>query len=331
MATIKDIAEATEVSQSTVSRVLNYDQDISVSPETRKRIFETAESLNYTKHKAKKKQKILSALLVRWYDDSQELEHLYYLNIRVGIEAQCKERNIKLDKINIMDSVPKKKYDGILILGKYSKIILEKFENQSIPIICVGFDGSTFNHHSVLIDFESGVQKSLEKFINLGHTEIGILSGKDYNKYDKEEIQDERLLSFERYLTSKNLLNEHYIYEADFSTRGGYNTISEHLNSKKPFPTALFVSNDPMAIGAIHALNEHEYKIPEEIEIISFNDVSIAKYFFPTLSSVNVNSKWMGEVSVDLLESYSKTPPSLPTKLIIQPELVTRSSTTKVK
>lgn len=331
MATIKDIAEATEVSQSTVSRVLNYDQDISVSPETRRRIFEMAETLNYTKHKAKRKQKKLSILLVRWYDDSQELEHLYFLNIRVGIEIQCKDKSIQLDKINIMDSIPSKKYDGILILGKYSKIILEKFKNQNIPIICIGFDGSSFKYHSVLIDFESGVQKSLDKFIDLGHTNIGILSGKNYNKYDKEEILDERLLSFRHYLKSKNLLNEEYIFEADFSTLGGYNTISEHLNNKKPFPTALFVSNDPMAIGAIHALNEHEYKIPEEIEIISFNDVSIAKYFFPTLSSVNVNSKWMGEVSVDLLESYAKTPPPLPTKLIVEPELITRASTTGTK
>ena len=88
MATIKDIANLAEVSPATVSRVLNYDMELSVSQETRQKIFEVAEQLNYTKHKNKKKE-VMTFRLVQWYDSEEELADLYYLAIRLGIEKKA--------------------------------------------------------------------------------------------------------------------------------------------------------------------------------------------------------------------------------------------------
>ncbi|MBO1913948.1 LacI family DNA-binding transcriptional regulator, partial [Microvirga sp. 3-52] len=90
MATIKDIAEKAGVSSATVSRVLNYDASLSVADETKKKIFEAAEELSYRKRTSKRyiNQKIA---VIHWYTEKEELNDLYYLSIRLGIEERCKE------------------------------------------------------------------------------------------------------------------------------------------------------------------------------------------------------------------------------------------------
>lgn len=88
MATIRDIAKLARVSPATVSRVLNYDQELSVAQETKQRIFEVAEDLNYTKHKRANKIGKAVIRLVQWYDEAEELADLYYLSIRLGIEKR---------------------------------------------------------------------------------------------------------------------------------------------------------------------------------------------------------------------------------------------------
>src|SRR3954462_8566690 len=88
MATIKDIAQIAGVSIATVSRVLNYDTTLSVSDETKKRIFEVAEELSYKKKQARKQESGKIALL-QWYTEKEELEDLYYMSIRLGVENRC--------------------------------------------------------------------------------------------------------------------------------------------------------------------------------------------------------------------------------------------------
>lgn len=94
MATIKDIAKQAGVSPATVSRVLNYDSGLSVGQDTKKRIFEVAEALNYTKHQKKQKSEKQVVRLIMWYDSEEELDDLYYLAIRLGIEEKAAELNI---------------------------------------------------------------------------------------------------------------------------------------------------------------------------------------------------------------------------------------------
>ncbi len=99
MATITDIATIAEVSISTVSRVLNYDPSLSVTEETKRKIFEAAEKLNYTKYKNKQKQRELpvdvpkkhnkSIGIVQWRMDDEELENIYYMSIRLGLEKRA--------------------------------------------------------------------------------------------------------------------------------------------------------------------------------------------------------------------------------------------------
>ncbi|MGG3573002.1 LacI family DNA-binding transcriptional regulator [Bacillus gobiensis] len=88
MATMKDIAEKANVSIATVSRVLNHDSTLSVGEEVKKKIFETAEYLNYKKHISKIAKKQLRIAIVQWYTESEELNDMYYYSIRQGAEKK---------------------------------------------------------------------------------------------------------------------------------------------------------------------------------------------------------------------------------------------------
>ena len=118
MATIKDIAEKAGVSIATVSRVLNYDETLNVQDETRKRIFEVAEQLDYqVKDKKKRKRKLKIGVLYS-YSLEEELEDTYYLSVRVAIEKKLAEEGYKKYRINSGDTKEDLSVlDGIICLG----------------------------------------------------------------------------------------------------------------------------------------------------------------------------------------------------------------------
>ena len=104
MATIKDIAERAQVSPATVSRVLNYDETMSVSIETRNRIFQVAEELNYVKYKSKNKKNNSKSsepthtiAVIQWYTEQEEINDLYYYAIRIGIEKKSTSHGMRRD------------------------------------------------------------------------------------------------------------------------------------------------------------------------------------------------------------------------------------------
>lgn len=110
--TIKDIAEQVGVSSATVSRVLNYDETLSVSDETKKKIFETAETLNYKK-RARKTSRQKKIRFVQWFSDPEELDDIYYLSIRLGVEKRAEELGFLLVKESLTN-LSQKRFDGTI-------------------------------------------------------------------------------------------------------------------------------------------------------------------------------------------------------------------------
>ena len=122
MATLKEIALEAGVSLSTVSRVLNDDPSISVKNETRHRIFEIAEKLEYTTARARKTKQQVDCSLLALYNYHQELEvsDPYYLSIRYGVERQCKKLNIRLtSSYELQDGGSYQNVDGVLLRWFY--------------------------------------------------------------------------------------------------------------------------------------------------------------------------------------------------------------------
>lgn len=326
IATIKDIAERAKVSPATVSRVLNYDSELSVSDETKKRIFEAAEALNYTKHIRQPKLSTGKLALVQWYDEQEELEDLYYLAIRLGIEKKAEELGVEIVKVTMEDLSELEEADGLLALGKFSSKEVALFSRQAENLLFVDFDAMEFGCDSLVVDFNQGVTAALNLLLNHGHREIGILAGVERTKSDQETIPDKRLTHFREKLLQEGLYRADFVWESDFSVEGGFEKMQELLQTTETLPTALFVSNDAMAIGVIRALQAAGKRVPEDLSIIGFNDISVAKYLSPALTTVKVYTEWMGELAVQTMLASIQQEAPVPKKITIAPELVERES-----
>ncbi len=151
MATITDIAKVANVSISTVSRVLNYDPNLSVTEETKRKIFEAAETLNYTKYKTKNKNKQQEQLtpnlsvqtapqepsiaVVQWRSDDEELTDIYYMSIRLGAESGRVRLQYSL-KVSQLEQHNLQGIDGILAIGKFTQKTLQELQQLHPNLLC---------------------------------------------------------------------------------------------------------------------------------------------------------------------------------------------------
>jgi len=327
MATIKDIAQLAGVSIATVSRVLNYDTTLSVGDETKKRIFEAAEELSYKKKPARKQESVKIALL-QWYTEKEELEDLYYMSIRLGVENRCRHLGVHMVKYfqDNYEELKDNEIQGLIAIGKFSSTQVKELLSITKNIVFVDSSPDEERFDSIVIDFEKATEKVLQHFIKKGHEEIGYIGGREGFKDKTSIIEDQRELAFKSYLEVKGLLNEAFMYSGTFSVDDGHSlmkkAIQEHGDN---LPTAFFAGNDSIAVGALRALLEEGISVPERVNIIGVNDISISKYVFPSLSTVKVYTELMGETAVDtLLERIEGRKTAK--KIFISTKLILRNS-----
>jgi len=337
MATLKDIAEIANVSVSTVSRVLNYDRKLSVADTTRANVFKAAEELNYKKLKSKanlqkKNKEDLLIGIIEWYSMSEELSDPYYLSIRSGIERFCFDRKIQVKTIFKEDGKihmdQLSDVDSIIAIGKYSQKEVKLFSKLTQNIVFVDSSPNDHLYDSVIVDFYDAMENVIDYLIGKGHKDIAFIGGKEYVGDDQEELIDPRESSFISILSNKGLLNNELIVNGPFNVESGYNLAKEIVN-KGDF-TVIFVASDSMAVGAIRALNELDYKIPEDISIVGFNDIPTAEYLMPPLTTVKVYTEYMGRTAVEKILSKINFEHVIPQKTVLPTKLIERESVLKI-
>lgn len=328
MATIRDIAKLAGVSPATVSRVLNYDQELSVAHETKQRIFEVAEELNYTKHKRTNKIGKAVIRLVQWYDDAEELADLYYLSIRLGIEKKAEELNIQIRREGL-DELSDNQVNGTIALGKFDAEQIRRLKKIDENLLFVDFDGMSMGLNSLVVDFDQSMNLVIDYFIQQGHKKIGILSGEEKTKHNLQPIEDPRLVAFKLKMEQINLYRPEFALSSAFSMEAGKIAMENFLTKMNDRPSALFASSDALAVGAMQAIQTAGLRIPEDIEVIGFNDVSVAKYVSPALSTIKVETEWMGELAVSTILDLAKEFSPVPRKIMLATKLVQRESTKK--
>ncbi len=331
MATIKDIADLAQVSNATVSRVLNYDETLNVAPETRKRIFEAAEELNYVFTPKRKKAKKKGAVgLYYSYSLEEELVDTYYLSIRVALEKKLDSMGMEILTITKDDTKRSlSKMDGIICLGTFKKADIELIKSFDKPSVFVDANPDEDHFDAVVIDFNSATKKALNYLVDLGHQNIGFIGGVETDMYGNR-FKDLRQDVFESYLMEKGIYNEEFVKIGGYNPKDGYQILKEMLSQKEK-PTAVFVANDSIAVGCYNAAYELDVKIPEDLSIVGFNDVSSAQYMMPPLTTVKLYTEIMGESAVDLLLEQIATKREICKKLTIHTKLIVRGSAAKVK
>lgn len=327
MATIKDIAELAGVSIATVSRVLNYDSTLSVGDETKKRIFEVAEQLSYKKKPTKKLETGKIALL-QWYTEKEELEDLYYMSIRLGVENQARQLGFSVSKYfqDNFESLKQDDVQGLIAIGKFSDKQIKEMASITNNIVFVDTSPDEDKFDSIVIDFEKATQKVIDHYLEQGHENIGFIGGREVFKDNTSTIEDPREATFKTYLAEKGRLDEAYMYIGKFSAMDGQSLMQQAiLEHGDNLPTAFFAANDSLAVGALRALLEEGISVPSRVNIIGVNDISISKYVFPSLSTIKVYTEQMGETAVNtLIERIEGR--KIAKKITISTQLIIRDS-----
>ncbi|WP_152655783.1 LacI family DNA-binding transcriptional regulator [Oceanobacillus sp. CFH 90083] len=312
MATIKEIASKSNVSIATVSRVLNNDTSLSVTSETRQRIINVANQLNYQTGRGRKRQPKktnptykFGILMCQSFEE--ELSDPYFLSIRHGIESQCKSLHIEvnavyrisdfdLDQLNVH-------LDGLIIVGKIDEILVETIHQKINQLVFVDYSPDENYFDAIVIDFEKSTWLALDHLLSLGYNNIGYIGGeqgKHIKANEKWVIDDERYLFFTKKMKELGKYNASHVLVGDFTMSDGYRLMEEAIN-KGSLPEACFIASDPMAVGALRALQEAGIKVPEDIAIVSFDNVEMAQFASCPLSTIHVPTDLMGKTSVKLL------------------------------
>lgn len=329
MATLKEISEITKLSPSTISRILNEDTSLNVQESTKKRVLEVAQQLNY--NFTKKTNKNLSNsninfFIISSFSEKEEINDPYYLSIKYGIKNEAflqkintffiYEKNFSLISSNV---------HGIIVIGSFNEEDLAILETFSSNILLLDQKNNNLKFDNISIDLEEISKSILSYFTKCGFKNIGYIGARDF-----ENIKDEREKTFINYCILNNLNYKKYLYiGSEFSSNSGYNTMRKMIADGN-VPEAIFVANDSLAIGVIKACHENKISIPDTLSIFSINDIPAAEFTYPSLSTVHINSEFLGSFGLKLLLDRYLTSRQFPVSVTIPTTLIFRESCKKL-
>ena len=303
MATIKEIAEIVGVSSAAVSRVLNYDEGISVSEETREAIFATAEKIGYKKKVIY--PKIENVALLYFTDNEDELEDVFYRGVREEVIKQAKKMNIRLqiyDRRDGMSVIPRD-LNAFIAVGWLTRKEINQLYKICPRGVFIGTSPDEKLFDAVRPNMDSFVTQMVDYFVEKGHKKIGFIGGSDRNIDTGKPSMDIREWSFRQSAAYYHCLEEKYILISEkFTVDEGYR-MGRELLKKSSLPTALCIASDTLAVGVLQALNEKGIQVPEQMALFSINDVNIAKYLSPPLTTIHIDIPCICETALNLLRN----------------------------
>ncbi|PWU70191.1 LacI family DNA-binding transcriptional regulator [Gracilibacillus dipsosauri] len=337
MATIKDIALRSNVSATTVSRVLNNDQTLSVAPDTRKRILETAKELGYKtvrerrfEQQSAEKTNQIKIGIILCQSLEEELNDPYFLPIRQGIEKECLQHGIHVTELFRIKSFQASQltddFDGLIIVGRFRPEAIQNAKEKIKNIVYIDYapDEETFD--SVVIDFEVATSNIIHHLFQNGYQQLGFIGGKQlehtYTGYTN--VEDPREKTFRKMMEQYGTYNPNHVFIGEFTISNGYQLMKKAIN-RGDLPEAFFIASDPMAIGALRAIQEANLRVPEDIAIVSFDDIEMAQFTSTPLTTIKVYTEEMGRTGVKLLLDKINGR-NLPLKVVVPTKLVVRDS-----
>lgn len=329
MTTIKDVAKEAGFSISTVSRVLNNDLSLSVPDETREKIFEIADKLNYRKKTVRPMVKNIAFLY--WLTDNEELEDVYFKTMRLEVEKWAKKCNVELTTYKITDGITKipDNIEGFIAVGSFSDKELHYLRNITSKGVFIDSTPDPDHYDSVRPDLAQMTRKTVDFLIKKGHSDIGFIGGTYHNPNTEEDEMDIREKTFRAYMKEKGLLKDQFIFcQRGFSVHNGYHLMINAIEKLgDSLPTAFFTAADPIAVGCLQALNESGILIPNRVSVIGVNNISVAKYVSPPLTTFRIDLEEICKNAMELLLEQVLEKRKTVKTLYLGSELVIRKST----
>ena len=330
MPTLKDIAKLAGVSSATVSRILNEDDSLSVKEETRRKVLDAARQLNY---KIKRKTRADSRLnfgIVQWISSYKEEEDPYYFSLRMSVENYCIANNIVVRRYyieNISEVFANDDFDGLICIGKFSLQQAADFERHCPEIIFVDSNPDSSKYSCVVSDLDTAVHDVVDHLVDMGHKRLGYIGGQEYLGMTDHVHVDARERAYRSILAQDQRLSSSVddIYLGEFTAKTGYNSMVDAYK-RGNLPTAFICASDTIAMGALSAIGEFKM----DISIVGFNDIPLSKFLNPPLTTVVLDTKYMGELAANLLQLMIKVGNFIPVKMICRTQLIKRESVNKV-
>ncbi len=309
MVTLKQIASVVGVSSATVSRVLNFDETLSVTPQTRAAIIETAEALSYATPRNRNRalgaaKAATKVALVHFLRPEQELADPYYVSLRLGIESRCAALKIETVKIYHTDTMPDPKLlkatSGVIAIGVHEDAEVAWLKQHSRHLVFADYAPPDDEVDVVHSDRKLAMLKLLRALTDLGYQRIGFIGWWDLVHAGQTSKWEERGLAYMTYMQDAGKFDPALCLFDSNTEQSGY-TLTKQILSNPKRPDAIVAGNDNMAVGAYRAIHEMGLKIPDNIAVASFNDISVAQFLNPPLSTVRLPSEVIGESAVDML------------------------------
>lgn len=310
--TLKDIAEATGYSISTVSRVLNGSDKISTK--TRREIYQSAKELNYPMYRSMNGDDLIDTLNVSLILTRFHLGE-FYASFYYGFNVAAQNQNIQLSLTSLNAPLSKSiarikklsemKNDGLILFApefkhadykKVRDVLPDKY-----PVVSNGLiENPVFS--TVTFDGYSGGFLAAEHFDERGYTRCGIIRG----AFDAIEARY-RSNGFKDYIAQAGSMNLCWDYHGDFSFESGKEAFRE-FHQLDEQPRAIFASNDAMCHAFMEEALMHGYDVPEDVAVVGYDDLPICARHRPSISSVHTNYQKLGEVTMEKLKEILSKP-----------------------
>ena len=301
MVKMSDVAKLAKVSPATVSRVLSGTSYI--SEKTRSRVLDAINKLDYKPNRlAGNLRKMSSKMIMGVLPD---ITNPYYARIVQGLQHVAREQGYYIllgDTENdieheqkYLDLAKERMVDGLILMtARIAKEDILSISNL-VPVVlaCEYLDGHDIP--SISIDNVSAAREATSHLLKLGHSKIGFISSPE------SVIKRDRFQGYQEALHSRGItIDPKLIYDGDFGIESGY-TAARKVLALNDVPTAICASGDQMAVGAIKAIQDHGLRVPEDIAVVGFGNISLCTVVKPELTTIAQPTYEMGVMAIKML------------------------------
>ena len=331
---MRDVAERAGVSVTSVSHVINHTRR--VSDDLRQRVLLAMEELGYqpnalARSLRRKETHTLGVIVPNSADP-------FFGEVTRGVEDTCFERGYNIilcnsdsdlaKELHYSNVLSEKRVDGILFLaaGGKSTEHIHSLQNQGTPLVVVDRHVPDLTLDVVLVNNAWGGWLATRHLIDLGHRHIGCITGPS-----DLTLSAERVTGYRRALQEAGLsIDENLVVKGDFQFESGYRAALHFLGLRPP-PTAIFANNDLMAVGVINAALKLGCAVPADLSVVGFDDVPLASFIYPLLTTVAQPKYDMGVVATTMLLERINNPDMPPRQTLLETQLIVRDSTAPPK
>ncbi len=322
------------VSRTTVSFVLNRLEGVSISESTRERVWEAARKLNY--HPNSAGRKLVSGRsntlgLVLCQSPEQVFADAFLPRVILGVEQAAMQQNfhVLLKPVDPSDSegyarlIRENHVDGIILSGpRQDDMEIRRLHEEGVPIMLLGqLPGTELGF--VDVNAVSGAEVAVDHLLDAGHRCIGMITNAPLSYTSAQQ----RRTGYANALQRRNIeADPALIHEGNYTPASGYHAMKQLLNETAR-PTAVFVASDVVATGAMLAAKRAGLRIPEDLAIVGFDDIPMAEYLDPPLTTVRLPAFGLGWAAGERLIHLIRGDRDDQNSLFLESQLIIREST----